>query len=320
MEVLHRNKEVRHRHQKELLPIRIGRGYDNDIILDDPHTSAHHAIIEQTAEGGLMVQTFDSQNGIIHNGLRQKEILIDGHTIFRLGHTNLRVRSSDFPVDNEIADSTFYNWEGWPPAVAGVALIICLAIAGTWGGDTEKFELIRYFIAIVAVLCLGMVWCGIWSFANRLFGGHARLGRHLFILGCGFTALQVWGLVSGAIAYAFSFEVFTRYGQHVVIAILAAMVFYHLRQIKPYRTRYFAIVSITLALIGSGLTLMINYNSNGRLAGELFMHERFPSAVRISADKPVSQIIGKAAELKTRVDEERTKSVSGDDSDSEDQD
>jgi Inner membrane component of T3SS, cytoplasmic domain len=320
VEVLHRNKEVRHRQQLHGLPIRIGRGYDNDIILDDPHTSAHHAIIDQTADNDLLLQDLDSQNGIIHKGRRQKELLLDGNTVFRLGHTNLRVRCADFPVADEIAASTFYNWEGWPPAVAGIALIIGLTVATTWLEDTEKFELIRYLIAVAVALGLGMAWCGLWSFANRLFGGNARLGRHLFILGCGFAALQTWSLLSGTIAYAFSCELFTRYGSHVEIAIIAAMIFHHLLHIKPYRSRLFIVTSVTLALLGSGFMLMINYNSSGRLADELYMHERLPPAVRLSADKPLSRFLGDAAGLKARVDEERTKAVNGDEADSNDQD
>ena len=312
VEVLSRNKEVRYRHQADSLPIRIGRGYDNDFILDDPHTSAHHAIIDETADGGLMITDLGTRNGIIHKGLRQTELSIDGNAIFRLGHTNLRVRSADFPVADEITDTTLYNWEGWPPAVAGLALIMCLTGVNTWVGDTDKFEVTRYLIAIVTMLCLGMIWCGIWSFANRLFGGIARLGRHLFILGCGFAAIEAWSLVSTTIAFALSLEMFTRYGTHVEIAIFATMVFFHLLNIKPGRTRLFAGISISLAVLVSGLMLMINYHSNGRLANELFMHERLPPAVRLSPDKPVSQFISDAARLKTRVDKDRAEPVIGD--------
>ena len=35
IETLARNGDVLHRHRVERLPIRIGRGYDNDYILDD---------------------------------------------------------------------------------------------------------------------------------------------------------------------------------------------------------------------------------------------------------------------------------------------
>ena len=144
------------------------------------------------------------------------------------------------------------------------------------------------------------------------------MGRHLFILGCGFAAMEFWGFLSDTIAFALSLEVFTRYGAHVEIAIFAAMIFFHLLNIKPGRTRLFAVISIILAVLGSGLMLMINYHSNGRLANELFMDVRLPPAVRLSPNKPVSQFIGNAARLKTGVDEERAEPVNGDEDESND--
>jgi len=307
VEVLHRNNEVRHRHRVDTLPARLGRGYDNDVILDDPHSSAHHAVLDQGADGGLLLQDLGSRYGITHQGRRLSEMSLDGSTIFRLGHTNLRIRFADFPVAAEMTDSMYCRWEGWQPAAAGISLIICLAVVGTWEGDAEKFELMRYLIAVVATLGLGMVWCGGWSFANRLFGGNTRLGRHLFILGCGLAAMELWSIACAAFAYALSFEMATRYGDHVQIAILATMVFYHLLQINPSRTRLFATASIAMSVLCSGLLLISNYNSDGRLADELFMHERFPPALRLSADKPVSAFLSNAASLKARVDEKRTK-------------
>ena len=146
------------------------------------------------------------------------------------------------------------------------------------------------------------------------------MGRHLFILGCGFAVMEFWSVVSDTIAFALSLEVFTRYGTHVEIAIFAAMIFFHLLNIKPGRTRLFAVISIILAVLGSGLMLMINYHSNGRLANELFMDVRLPPAVRLSPDKPVSQFVDDAARLKSRVDKDRAEPVNGDEDESDDLD
>lgn len=320
VEILSNNKDVRHRYRVEALPIRIGRAYDNDVILDDPHVSAHHAIVEKTADEGLILRAAGSRNGILYKKRRQTELPIDGATVFKLGHVSLRVRSSDFEVADEIADTTFHDWEGWPPALAGLTLLAGLAGLGAWLDATEKFDVISLLLTIFVTLCLGMIWCGIWAFANRLFGGNARLGRHLFILGCGFAVMEIWSLVSSAIAYAFSWEKFTRYGSHGTIAVFAVMVFFHLRNIKPGLRHYFAVVSIMVAVFCSGVRLMINYHFNGILADELVMYDRLPPAARISSDKPVSRLISDAARLKADVDRERPKSVSGDETENDDQD
>jgi len=309
VEVLHRSRDVRHRYRVDGLPITLGRGYDNVVILDDPHASAHHALIEPTEDGGLIVRDLDSRNGIVHKGIRRTELPLDGDTVFRLGHTALRVRCADFPVESEIEDGAFYDWEGLPPAMVGLALITVTTLAETWAGDADKFELTRYIIAISVALGLGMFWSGGWAFANRLFGGNTRLGRHLFIFSCGFATLEVWDVVSSAIAYALSLEAFTRYSSHLQIAVLATMVFYHLLQINPSRSRLFAVTGITVALLGSGVMLLVNYTGEGRLADEPFMSERFPPALRLSADRPVPQFIESASGLKAKVDAQRNKLV-----------
>lgn len=320
VEILSGTREVRHRYRVDALPIRIGRAYDNDIILDDPHVSAHHATVEQAADNELVIRDAGSRNGILHKRRRHTELPIDGNTVFKLGHILLRVRTSGFQVADEVADTTFHGWEGWPPALAGLTLLAGVSGLDTWFETTEKFEAISFLMAIVGIVCFGMVWCGVWSFASRLFGGTARLGRHLFILGCGFAAMEIWDLASSAIAYAFSWEVCTRYGSQGVIAIFAVMVFFHLRNIKPGRRRYFAVASIMVAVLCSGVKLMINYHFNGILSDELVMHERFPPAARVSPDKPVSRLISDAARLKASVDRERPKPVAGDEAENDDQD
>lgn len=317
VEVLASNEEVKHRHQVNALPIRIGRGYDNDFILDDPHTAAHHAIAELAEDGSLQLRDLGSHNGIVHRGKRLPLISMHGNTVVRLGHTRLRIRAADFPVDDELADTTIHGWEGWPPALSGLAIMALLAGLSTWLGDVSKFEAIRYLMAIVYILSGGLVWSGIWAFANRLFGGHARFGRHLFIAGCGMAAMEVWSLFSNTAAYALSLEVLSRYGSHVMIAITAAMVYYHLNTIKPRHPRRIATTAVILGLIGSSLMLMLNYQRYGQLSDELYMSQILPPAFRLSPDKPVEQFISDARNLKDKVDADRNKAVSRDEQDSE---
>jgi pSer/pThr/pTyr-binding forkhead associated (FHA) protein len=308
VEILSRTEGVKYRHQANSLPIRIGRGYDNDVILDDPQISAHHAIIEQTADGGLIIKDLGSRNAIRHKGSRCTELVIDGNTIFRLGQTNLRVRFSDFPVDTEeVTDTVWHNWEGWRTALAGLAMIVMVFFFETWIDDWKKFSVIRYLSTNIPMVIAGFIWCGIWSFANRLFGGKARFGRHMFFLGCGIAAIEIWTILSAAVAYAFSWEILSRYSSHVCIAMLAAMVFFHLLTINPRRGRFFTLMVVLLAILGSGLMLMLNFSKKGILSDELYMSERFPPILRLSADKPVSLLISNATKLKANIDEERVK-------------
>lgn len=319
IEILAENGEVQQRQRIATLPIRIGRGYDNDFILDDAHTAARHAIVEDDGAGGLLLRDLGSQNGVIHRGQRQLQVALNGNSIVRLGHTRLRVRASDHPVAPELSDTTRHDWEGLRPAVAGLTMIGTSAAFSNWLSDADAFEPISYLMIIAYALAGGLVWASIWAVANRLFGHVARFGRHLFIIGCGLLAMEMWELGSNVAAYALSLEVLTRYGRHMFVVIVCAMIYYHLCTIKPQHPRRFGLVAVVLAILGSTLILLSNLQISGSLADEAYMSVIYPPALRLSPDNTTDAFFRDAAGLQRAVDAERGKATRGEPDDDGDE-
>lgn len=317
VEILSRAGEVVQRHRVAQLPIRLGRAYNNDFILDDVHTAPHHVEVKLDEQGKLVVQDVGSRNGIVAHGKRHSTLQIDGHTVMRLGQTNVRIRSSDFQVEEEAADTNNYAWEGWRPAALGLLLVLLIGSFSTWYGDTEKFSIARYIVALAPLVAICLLWSGIWSFANRLFGGHTRFGRHVFIAGCGMMASGVWSDFSGFFAYAFSWEWITRYGSHVSVIVGATMLYFHLMTIKPRAPRRWLMSSLLLAVLGSSLVLLSNYQRTGRLADELYMGDLFAPSVRVSSSEAVAQFMQQSAQLKAEVDSQRHGNVDADEIESD---
>lgn len=315
IETLARNGDVLARQKIDHLPIRIGRGYGNDFILDDAHTGAEHAIIEAGPDATLLLRDLGSRNGSIHHGKRFDSIELGGQTVVRLGHTNLRVRGADYAVPAETTDTTRHDWEGLRPAVLGLTLAALTALTGYWLNDFKSFEPISYLMVLSAVLGGALIIGGAWALANRLFGNLARFGRHLFILGCGVLAIMLWQVASSTLAYAYSFEALTRYGGNVIIAIICCMIFFHLATIKPRHMRRFAAASAIMLILGTGLNLMSNLQSSGHLASEPYMSVLLPPALHRSADHTPAEFFSKAASLKSAVDNERGKAAKDDDDD-----
>ena len=318
IEILAANGDVQQRQRIDSLPIRIGRGYDNDFILDDAHTAAAHAMVEDDGEGGLLLRDLGSHNGVIHGGARRLEVALTGNTVVRLGHTLLRVRGADQPVAPERSDTTMHGWEGTRPAVAGLAMIAVSAAFANWLGDAENFEPISYLMIMAYAMGGGLVWASIWAVANRLFGQTARFGRHLFIIGCGLVAMEAWELASSTAAYALSLEALTAYGRHMFIVIVCAMVYFHLCTIKPQHPRRFALVSTVLAIVGSTLILLSNLQLSGRLSDELYMPLLYPPVLRLSPDHTTDALFKDVQSLQKGVDAERGKGGSGDEESEDD--
>ncbi|MCU6432435.1 FHA domain-containing protein [Undibacterium sp. Jales W-56] len=318
IEVLARNGDVIQRHQVTALPIRIGRAYDNEVILDDAHIAAHHLIIELDSDGHLIARDTGSLNGIIYAGKRQSTLALHGNTVIRIGHTSMRLRDAGFAVAAEVPDRTSHTWEGFIPGMIGAFLIALFAIYSTWQTDTKPLQAVSYVQAIAYTLGGGLIWSGLWAIANRLFAQHPRFGRHLFIFGAGIATLTLLELGSGVIAYAFSLDWLSRYIVHLYVIASCTMLFFHLLTIKPHHPKRFAGVSVFLMLLSSSLILMSNEQKLGRLTSEAFMSVLLPPAIRISPDHSTDEFMQNVSAMKARLDIERTKKVKDDGSDSED--
>ncbi|WP_020654655.1 FHA domain-containing protein [Massilia niastensis] len=305
IEMLARNGEVLHRHRLASLPIRLGRAYDNDFIVDDEYAAPHHAVIEAGPDGELLLRDLDTRNGIVHKGRRVKALALGGDTVVRMGHTSLRVRGADHPVLPELRDRTMHGWEGLLPGAAGTLLTGLVALVVAWLTDRGVYGLERYVQALAIGVGICLLWSALWAFNNRLFGRHARLGRHVFIFGCGVAALVGFRLLAGVLAYAYSWEWLTRYGSHVAVATVAGTIYFHLATVKPQLRRRLRAICAGLALLASGLVLVGNEQRYGRMADELYMSVLLPPEMRASPDAPVADYIGQVGAMRAGIDAER---------------
>ncbi len=305
VEILARNGEVLHRHRAASLPIRVGRAYDNDFILDDEYAAAHHAVIEQGPDGALVMRDLGTRNGLNTGRKRVQELALTGDTMVRMGHTSLRVRAADFPVPAELRDRTMHGWEGLVPGIVGVLLAGLVALFVTWLFDAEPFELLNYVLAPGAGIGVALLWSSLWAFMNRLFGRYTRLGRHLFIFGCGMAALVGFRLLAAVAAYAWSLEWLTRYGSHVAVATSAGIIYFHLATIKPPLRRRLRAICACAAVLASGLVLIVNQQQHGRVADELYMAVLLPPELRASPDATVAEYMVDVEAMRTQLEEER---------------
>lgn len=309
VEIINHHGDVQTRYKFSSLPIHIGRAYHNDIILDDPHTAAEHAIIEANEAGILIMRDLGSHNGVFVKNKRLTFFTIESDTLYRLGQTQIRLRTQDYIVAPENTNSIDRRWEGWPLAMLSVVIISVLAMSTTWLGDIENSKSTTYIMNLCVWLGFSTVWAGAWALANRLFGGNTHFNRHLFTLSASLAVLYLWGYLAVYLAYGFSLEIFTRYGSHVEIAIIAFMVYFHLRQVTPRKPHRLKIICAAFALFSSGLMLMRNHQNTNQYTDELYMHDILPPSVRKSRNHSLSEFNDAISQLKIEIDDERKKTL-----------
>lgn len=309
VEILNHSGDVQARHKFSELPIRLGRGYSNDIILDDHHIAAEHAVIEHDENGKIILRDLGSHNRIKIKGNNITQAQLDGDTVAQLGHTHIRVRDSHYAVSAEVGDSTHHRWQGWPLLLCSIIIICALSLAETWIGDITENKASDYIMGIIPLLISAAIWAGIWALANRVFGGAANFSRHVFILSCGLLALQITQYISTILGFSFSWEAPLLYKGHYTIALVAITVYAHLRLINTRRRKLLKILCISAAVTISGLKLLQNYQTTNKYADELYMSEMLPPAMRVSRNHSLTEFNQSIQELKTEIDAEREKAL-----------
>jgi pSer/pThr/pTyr-binding forkhead associated (FHA) protein len=106
IEILDGRGNVDERVPVEAFPIRLGRAYSNQVVINDPYVCPVHALIEADERGRLLVRDLDSVNGL-HSAIynrRIKSLELQSGTQFRLGRTLLRFCSVDHPLAPTLID------------------------------------------------------------------------------------------------------------------------------------------------------------------------------------------------------------------------
>ncbi|HEX4925902.1 MAG TPA: FHA domain-containing protein, partial [Bdellovibrionales bacterium] len=73
--------------------ITLGREEDNDIQLNDPRCSRHHAVIE-TVNGVVYIKDKGSQNGLVVNGQNCREAQLRPGDVFAMGDTQFQIQTN----------------------------------------------------------------------------------------------------------------------------------------------------------------------------------------------------------------------------------
>ena len=308
VEILNHNGDVQARHKFSELPIRLGRGYHNDIILDDAHTAAEHAIVELNEHGKLCVRDLGSKNALTIKGKTANNIELTGDTIVQLGRTSVRVRDSEYVVSGEVNDSSRHYLQTWLMFGFAIVMLCALSLMTSWLGDIANNKLSDYIMDMIKWLMSALVWAGVWALANRVFSGTANFGRHLFIFSCGIVLLDVLDHIYTILGFAFSWEWFSHYQSHLQIIIVAITIYFHLRLINHNRT-LLKIICASLTLLSSGLILMNNYQKTNQYADSLYMSDVLPPALRVSRNHSLAEFDQSIQQLQADIDSEREKAL-----------
>lgn len=311
LEVLDRDGVVRQSVKVTAWPLRVGRAFDNDLVLDDPYTAPQHLRIARDESGQLALTVGESVNGLQCDGRalqagQQLPLPAGPHdkpVLLLLGRTQLRLRlATQVLAPEQVLGVARVLTQGVP-----TLLLLALAVALTLGFNTwleSEPDLLTKSLASFAIsaLAIGFAWSGVWTLLSKVFAHQGHFGWHLRVMLLAVLAWEAMMVGTALLAFAFSWPWVTDFNFVPAYVILGAMLYFHLQAVEPQHPRRTLGFAIGSALTGLGLSLWFNVQATDRPGSELYMNHLFPPALRVAKPVELPQFMQGAAELQSRLD------------------
>ena len=299
-------------------PVTVGRSLECDLVLDDPHVAPAHLRIDRQADAPrtVSVEVQHTLNGALlhrkHHGGGQCFDWPDGAPL-EIGRTRIALRLADAPIASELALPRF-PWRTLATTVALLALMVAAGLGSDW---LKADDASKYLKALPGtLLSLGLVvggWAGLWAIANKVFDGHLQFWRHVRIACILYLGTEAVNLAASLVAFAFSWEFFSRFDFVFIILALAAGIYAHLAAVLPRRRTGLAWTVGTVLALGIPAWLGAQWLNHARLSSELYMSGLFPPSLRVAPAVPVPQFVQEAGVLRERLDRRLNTGSEGED-------
>ncbi len=201
LEVVHPNG-TRAWQRLDALPLTVGRGLGNDVILDDPYVDARHARIALDDAGSLTIEDLGTVNGLVANDERtHTPVRLHLGIEIRVGRTTLRFRDTEEAVVPALVDDPTESVPARPmagalPRAAGAGMgwlstnggqLVITGVAvwtvalTAWLGTAERASSVDAMGAALAFITAVAVWAGGWALASRAVMQRFHYSAHVAV-------------------------------------------------------------------------------------------------------------------------------------------
>lgn len=304
VEELGRHGDVVRRHPLRRLPARIGRGYEADVVIDDPHIAAQHLEIRPTTDGGLEAVDLGSLNGTLRRGnaARIGTIRIHGDEVLRIGHTQLRIRLPGHVVAAELPLPR-RTWSRHPaPSFMAMGAFAALSV---WNGyvttlDTDTSNI--FSVPLMATLAV-LVWATVWSAVCRSMQGSGRFWAHAIVAFLGGTAILLLDTMTEYLFFSFDLDGFELGWRCSLATAFTVILYRHLRLTVRLSPRVLGALTVSLVavLLAGFQGYQIDRDAN-KPGLQAFDKTIKPSAFLFARGVAPAHFVGVAERLKARSD------------------
>lgn len=307
VELLSRHRDVAARYRLAGPEVHIGRGYDNDVVVDDPFVAARHVRVFRDDAGRLVAEDLGSAGGMFldRDKSRRERIAIDGERPIRIGHTYLRIRDAHHAVASERVGKQQARLLPIALAAALGAAILGIETLSEWFAETGEPRLTYYLTPLFGVVLMVVVWVALWAILSRIFSGRARFERNLVIALLGFLFYSLYHEFAQFSAFALTWRVPAGYEYVAMWCALAAACFFHLREANP------SALKLKGGIVGALLTLVLavqtlaQSEARADFGQQSYLRRLLPPVLRLAPVQDENSFFAEIERLKTTLDRDR---------------
>jgi len=313
VEILSRHREIAGRFRFPGPEVSIGRGYDNDVIVDDPYVAARHLRVFFDEEGRLVAEDLGSTNGTFLDGSSKRlpRIVVDGRHPIRIGQTFLRFREPSHAVEPErVAPER----SGILPAVAALGLaaaVLGLEAMSVWFGQVAEPRALSYLTPILSACVVTLLWVGMWALLSRIFAGRSHFVRHLLIALSGIFAVSFYSELAKYLAFAWTVSFPGSYEYVAVWIAVAVVCFLHLREIGHTRLWLKGGLVAALLIVAVSVQSLQRSEALSDSGRQVTLHILMPPSLRAVPYRSESDFFGRVENLKATLDGDRAQTRAG---------
>ena len=307
VEVLSRQGEVATRERIERDEARIGRAFDNDVVIDDPHVAAHHVRVYRGEDGELVAEDLGTVNGLYaeHGAQRVPRLTLAHEPVIRIGRTTLRVHDGAHAVAPEKPLTPPRLHARWAAGLAGILFVMILLV--NWLALTAEPSAHLLALPLIGLAVVLALWTGIWSMISRIFAGQSLFVLHLRIAVTACIALLIWDQLAQTAAFALAWREMGEYAGLGAWALLAATCYAHLHAIGPRHMRVSMTLVGALIVAGAAVQYFDKWETRSEVGQRASLGELRPPYFRVVPLASADDFLKRADQVKQRVDQARVK-------------
>ena len=261
--------------------IRVGRAYDNDIILNELHVSPHHVEIELQNDACWYLKDCNSLNAVRDEKgkvFSENRPLISGDVI-QLGRCQLRVWDARHPVEStwplHRAEDIFHRIGEVKSIIALFFLMVLVTAFFTTFEEAKSETWLAQAPGMLVTALLIVLWASAWSLVGRIVKQESRFYAQLAVSILAFTLIQPIEWLTRVLAFNTGLDLWHNVVQLFFVAIVASLLLWsHLFLSISQRPRYRILLSLGLVWSLTALKVAPEFSRD-----EQYRSPRYPSLV-----------------------------------------